>query len=153
MIIGSEQEMKAFGAGLIQACDSAGVITLKGNLGTGKTTLVRGALEACGITSGVRSPTYTLVEYYELRGLSVAHFDLYRLADSEELEYLGFRDYLQSDTLCFIEWPERAADYLQDIGLEILINYHPTGRELHCKPGNHWSRRLVARVITGLNLR
>lgn len=144
MIIGSEQEMKAFGASLIQACDSAGVISLKGNLGTGKTTLVRGALEARGITTGVRSPTYTLVEYYDLPVLSVAHFDLYRLADPEELEYLGFRDYLQSDTLCFIEWPERAADYLRDIGLEISINYQPSGRELLFKPGNQWGRQLVS---------
>lgn len=143
MIVCSEREMKALGARLILACNSAGVITLKGNLGTGKTTLVRGALETCGITTGVRSPTYTLVEYYELAGLSVAHFDLYRLGDPEELEYLGFRDYLQSDTLCFIEWPERAEGYLDHAGLEISIEYKNECRKLQFKAGNAWGRQLM----------
>src|SRR5210317_828194 len=123
MIICGELEMKAFGARLINNCQSAGVITLEGNLGTGKTTLVRGALEACGISSGVRSPTYTLIEYYELSTLSVAHFDLYRLGDPEELEYLGYRDYLQSNTVCFIEWPQRAKGYLEQVDLELSIDY------------------------------
>ena len=86
--------MRDFGARLIAACDRGGVITLSGELGTGKTTLVRGALQSRGVDSGVRSPTYTLVEYYPFDDFSVAHFDLYRLGDAEELEYLGFRDYL-----------------------------------------------------------
>lgn len=140
--------MKAFGARLIKACDSAGVITLKGNLGTGKTTLVRGALEACGITSGVRSPTYTLIEYYELEGLSVAHFDLYRLSDAEELEYLGYRDYLESDTLCFIEWPERAAGYLEQVGLHIFIEYEEGCRRLELVAGNAWGEQLLDRLFS-----
>lgn len=138
--------MKAFGARLIKACHSAGVITLQGNLGTGKTTIVRGALEACGIRSGVRSPTYTLVEYYELDGLSVAHFDLYRLSDPEELEYLGYRDYLQSDTLCFIEWPERAAGYLEQVGLQIHIEYESGCRRLEFSAGNEWGKQLLSRL-------
>lgn len=142
MIICSEQEMKAFGARLIKNCQSAGVITLDGNLGTGKTTIVRGALEACGITTGVRSPTYTLVEYYELVGLSVAHFDLYRLGDPEELEYLGYRDYLQSDTLCFIEWPERAQGYLEQVDLQISIEYLDTCRKLYANPKSTWGSAL-----------
>ena len=149
MILCSEQEMKAFGRQLINACDSAGVITLHGNLGTGKTTIVRGALEARGITTGVRSPTYTLVEYYEFEDLSVAHFDLYRLADAEELEYLGYRDYLQSDTLCFIEWPERAQGYLENVGLQIELDYQQQCRSVELKPGNAWGELIVSR----LNLR
>jgi len=146
MIICSEQSMKAFGAGLIGACKSGGVITLKGNLGTGKTTIVRGALEACGITTGVRSPTYTLIEHYPLPALSVAHFDLYRLADAEELEYLGFRDYLQADTLCLIEWPERAQGYLQNVGLEIEIDYAQDCRSLGFNACNDWGRELLNRL-------
>ncbi len=142
MIICSEQGMKAFGADLIQGSDSPGVITLKGNLGTGKTTIVRGALESCGITSGVRSPTYTLVEYYQLENFSIAHFDLYRLGDPEELEYLGYRDYLRPDTWCFIEWPERAEGYLDNIGLEISIQYQHQCRKLEAAAGNSWGQQL-----------
>ena len=100
LIVHDENEMRGLGASLIAACEHGGVITLSGELGTGKTTLVRGALEAEGIVDGVRSPTYTLVEYYPLSRFAVAHFDLYRLADPEELEYLGYRDYLNQQTLC-----------------------------------------------------
>lgn len=145
-IIQSEQSMKAFGAQLIQQCNDAGVITLKGNLGTGKTTIVRGALEHRGVNSGIRSPTYTLIEYYELAGLSVAHFDLYRLGDAEELEYLGYRDYLQSDTLCFIEWPERAEGYLNNIGLQVNIEYIEDGRKIELIPGNLWGQNLIQQL-------
>lgn len=144
MIICSEQEMKAFGAKLIQQSPSPGIITLQGDLGTGKTTIVRGALEACGLTGGVRSPTYTLVEYYQLPGFCIAHFDLYRLGDPEELEYLGYRDYLQPDTWCFIEWPERAEGYLHQIGLEIGIQYQSECRKLEAESTNSWGKQIIS---------
>lgn len=128
-LVHSEAEMRALGAGLIRENAFGAVVTLSGELGTGKTTLVRGALEAHGITS-VRSPTYTLIEYYPLGEYTVAHFDLYRLGDAEELEFLGFRDYLNPSTLCLIEWPERAQGYLQSVDLEIQLAYHPEGRAL-----------------------
>lgn len=146
MIICSEREMKSFGAQLINNCVSAGVITLNGDLGTGKTTIVRGALEAKGITTGVRSPTYTLVEYYKLPELCVAHFDLYRLGDPEELEYLGYRDYLQSDTLCFIEWPQRAQGYLEQVDLQIFIEYQDACRHLHVNALTDWGHALVRKL-------
>ncbi len=139
--------MRQLGADLITACDSGGIIAVRGNLGSGKTTLVRGALESLGVSSGVRSPTYTLIEYYEFDQLCIAHLDLYRLADGEELEYLGYRDYLNSTTVCFIEWPERAEDYLTGIGLEIGIDYDVDGRRLEFKSSDDWGRRLVAAVI------
>lgn len=143
MIICSELEMKALGARLIKACNSGGVITLEGDLGSGKTTIVRGALEACGITSGVRSPTYTLIENYELKELSVAHFDLYRLADAEELEYLGYRDYLNTHTLCLIEWPQRAEELLQNAGLKLKLEYHEGCRRVSAKATNVWGEQLI----------
>lgn len=146
MIICSEQDMKSFGANVIQQGNSPGVVTLKGDLGTGKTTIVRGALEACGVTSGVRSPTYTLVEYYELKDFAIAHFDLYRLGDPEELEYLGYRDYLQSDTWCFIEWPERAEGYLDNIGFEISIQYQDECRKLKGSAQNTWGQKLGSQL-------
>ncbi len=146
MIVCSEKEMKALGAKLIKACDSGGVITLEGDLGTGKTTIVRGALEACGITSGVRSPTYTLIENYELDNLSVAHFDLYRLAEAEELEYLGYRDYLNPHTLCLIEWPQRAEELLQYAGLQLTLEYHEGCRRIYAKSTNPWGEQLIRAI-------
>jgi tRNA threonylcarbamoyladenosine biosynthesis protein TsaE len=146
MLIRNEGKMRQFGADLIAACDSGGVIGLQGNLGTGKTTLVRGALEALGVSSGIRSPTYTLIEYYELAPLNIAHFDLYRLADGEELEYLGYRDYLNAATLCLIEWPERAEGYLSNIGLEIKISYDVDGRLVELTPTCDWGSRILARL-------
>ena len=138
--------MRLLGARLIGVCEHGGVITLNGELGTGKTTLVRGALEAEGISGGVRSPTYTLVEYYPLERFAVAHFDLYRLAEAEELEYLGYRDYLNPQTLCLIEWPQRAAGYLQSIDLEIEIDYDPDGRRVELTAKSEWGRKLISRL-------
>ena len=138
--------MRDFGARLIGACDHGGVITLSGELGSGKTTLVRGALQARGVDSGVRSPTYTLVEYYPFADLAVAHFDLYRLGDPEELEYLGYRDYLNEQTLCFIEWPQRAAGYLNAVDVAIELEYDPEGRRLTLSADSDWGRELLSRL-------
>ncbi len=146
MLIPDENQMRAFGANLIAACEHGGVITLSGELGVGKTTLVRGALQSRDIVGGVRSPTYTLVEYYPFNDFAVAHFDLYRLGDPEELEYLGYRDYLNRQTLCFIEWPERAAGYLNAIDLEIKLEYDPGGRRLTLYPVSEWGQHLVSRL-------
>jgi tRNA threonylcarbamoyladenosine biosynthesis protein TsaE len=146
LIVHDENEMRGLGASLLAACEHGGVITLSGELGTGKTTLVRGALEAEGIVDGVRSPTYTLVEYYPLSRFAVAHFDLYRLADPEELEYLGYRDYLNQQTLCLIEWPQRAGGYLHAIDLEIKLEYVEQGRHVELSAGTSWGQQLVSRV-------
>jgi tRNA threonylcarbamoyladenosine biosynthesis protein TsaE len=146
LLIRSEQEMRDFGARLIAACDRGGVITLSGELGTGKTTLVRGALQSRGVDSGVRSPTYTLVEYYPFDDFSVAHFDLYRLGDAEELEYLGYRDYLNAQTLCLIEWPQRAAGYLNAVDIEVELDYDPEGRSLTLTAGSDWGREVLSRL-------
>jgi len=139
--------MRAFGASLIGACEHGGVITLSGELGVGKTTLVRGALQSRDVVGGVRSPTYTLVEYYPFDDFAVAHFDLYRLGDPEELEYLGYRDYLDQQTLCFIEWPERAEGYINAIDLKIKLEYHSHARCLTLFPESEWGQHLVSRLV------
>ena len=148
-LIADDAQMRAFGAKLLAACKSGGIITLHGNLGTGKTTLVRGALQSLGVTSGVRSPTYTLIEFYPFDPLSIAHFDLYRLAEPEELEFLGFRDYLTDNTLCMIEWPEKAEGILGDVGLEIFLNYDPEGRRLKLIGKSAWGHGIVDRLVDG----
>ena len=138
--------MRALGARLVAACGDGGVIGLNGELGTGKTTLVRGALQAMGVSGGVRSPTYTLIEYYPFDAIAIAHFDLYRLAHPEELEYLGYRDYLNAQTLCFIEWPERAGGYLNAIDVEIQLEYDAQGRRLHLVAHSDWGRRVKSQL-------
>lgn len=122
--------MLDFGAKLYQTCSQGGVIFLNGNLGVGKTTLVRGFLHAADITQSIRSPTYTLMEHYETEKLKVIHMDLYRLSEPDELEYLAVREMLNTDTLFFIEWPEKAQGFFRQIDLEINIDYFEQGRKV-----------------------
>lgn len=125
-----ETAMLAVGAAIAQRFPKGGLITLHGDLGAGKTTLVRGLLRAMGHTGNVKSPTYTLVEPYYLEGRDVFHFDLYRLGDAEELEYMGIRDYLRPDALCLVEWPEKAAGFLPEPNLCVHIRHCGTAREI-----------------------
>jgi tRNA threonylcarbamoyladenosine biosynthesis protein TsaE len=121
---------EAYGARLAVCCRGGLLVFLSGELGTGKTTLVRGLLRALGHRGAVKSPTYTLVESYSFDGLQLHHFDLYRLADAGELEWLGVRDLLAADTVCLIEWPERGHGVLPEPDLRLALAYQGQGRRL-----------------------
>ena len=124
------EAMESLGARLAGRVETGSIIYLSGDLGAGKTTLVRGYLRGLGHTGKVKSPTYTLIEPYSLAECRLNHLDLYRLADPEELEFLGIRDLFDADTVTLIEWPERGAGSLPPADLRIDIAHQDAGRAL-----------------------
>ena len=110
-----------------------GMIYLQGDLGAGKTTLTRGFMRAFGYTGAVKSPTYTLVEPYEFKLCNIYHFDLYRLADPQEVAYLGTDEYFAESNLCLVEWAEKGAKWLPAADLVIDMADQGTGRRLACQ--------------------
>jgi tRNA threonylcarbamoyladenosine biosynthesis protein TsaE len=126
------------------AAPGGALVFLEGDLGAGKTTLVRGLLRGLGHRGPVRSPTYTLVETYELPGALVHHLDLYRIADPEELEYLGIRDLLDGNSLVLVEWPERGAGVLPAPDIRVHIEHLQEGRRLGFDAKPAWATLLRA---------
>ncbi len=123
---------------LVPLIERLNIVYLQGDLGAGKTTFTRALLRAMGHEAAVKSPTYTLVEPYEIGGRPVYHFDLYRLADPEELAFLGFEDYLGSGALCLIEWPIRGAGMLPPADLDIALFHEADGRRAELKLADEW---------------
>jgi tRNA threonylcarbamoyladenosine biosynthesis protein TsaE len=130
LYLADEEAMTAFGGRIAQTTQGHGLIFLEGNLGMGKTTLSRGIIRGLGHVGAVKSPTFTLVEPYEIGDIRAFHFDLYRLVDPEELEFLGIRDYFEDDALCLIEWPDKGAGFLPKPDLTITISPQDSGRSL-----------------------
>jgi tRNA threonylcarbamoyladenosine biosynthesis protein TsaE len=150
VVAATVEQMRAIGAaiavGLRTVRGKPLLITIAGELGAGKTTLVGGLLSELGLSGPARSPTYTLIEPYELEGRSIQHLDLYRLADPSEVEALGFRDLLADDAVLLIEWPDRGGDFIPiaDLQLSIAYSAHPAaGRDIE----------LTATTVSGVALR
>ena len=122
------------------------LVTLEGELGAGKTSLVRAFLHGLGHTGRVRSPTYTLMEPYSLAGKQIIHLDLYRLGDPGELEFLGFRDLIDEEHIVLIEWPERAGDLIPTPDLAVTLTYEGDGRRVRISAGTDRGRRLLSRL-------
>lgn len=129
------------------------VLHLSGELGAGKTTLVRGLLRALGYAGRVKSPTYTLVELYTVSGLSLYHFDFYRFSDPKEWLSSGFREAFNPETLCIVEWPERAAGLLSPPDLSVALEYSDAGRaallEARSPAGEDWLTSASQRFLSG----
>jgi len=139
-----EEEMVAFGKNLASVCAPGNIYYLHGELGAGKTTLSRGFLRGFGHEGAVKSPTYTIVEHYQLKNQRIYHFDLYRLTDPEELEYMGARDYFHQHAICLVEWAENGAGFLPKADLDIKITYESAGRRrVHLAPGTHEGYRII----------
>lgn len=130
----SGDETEALGARELGTAPAQGsdcrLVTLSGELGAGKSTFARGALRALGATGPLKSPSYTLLELYELPNVNVVHLDLYRLMDPEELEHLGLPDYHRPGFLWLVEWPERAAGRLPTADLGFVFSITPAGHRI-----------------------
>ncbi len=146
-----EAAMEALGARLGPVLAQGALVFLNGNLGAGKTTLSRGLLRGLGHSGPVKSPTYTLVETYSPAGHTVHHFDLYRLVDAEELEYMGIRDYLASDVLCLVEWPERGAGVLPAPDLCLEISGSGDSRTVQLRANTERGEQLIALIYNDEN--
>jgi tRNA threonylcarbamoyladenosine biosynthesis protein TsaE len=150
LIAKDEAQQVALGAALSRAVGTRALIFLQGDLGAGKTTLVRGFLQARGHQGAVKSPTYTLIEPYVLPGGQCYHLDLYRVGDGEELEYLGLREMLDEQAVLLIEWPQRGAGWLPLPDLTVSIEHLAAGRRLRLEAASDAGRRSLAALNTNL---
>lgn len=140
----SEKQTEQLACQLSKVLYSPLVLTFRGEIGAGKTTLIRSMLQSLGVQSAIKSPTFSLIESYFINGLHIHHFDLYRIHEAEALEYLGFRDYFTNDAVCLIEWPQRASGYLEQADLEFNLLVKGDGRMLHAVAHSKAGSELLA---------
>ncbi|CUB05830.1 tRNA (adenosine(37)-N6)-threonylcarbamoyltransferase complex ATPase subunit type 1 TsaE [Marinomonas fungiae] len=145
-----EEAMELFGENLAASLKRGGVVYLDGNLGMGKTTLVRGILRGLGYVGPVKSPTYTIVEPYDLDQVEVFHFDLYRISDAEELEFMGVRDYFKDGALCLVEWAEMGEGVLPKPDLVVHLNLVRHGRSISIEPKTSYGVEALAEITLRL---
>ncbi|MEW8220624.1 MAG: tRNA (adenosine(37)-N6)-threonylcarbamoyltransferase complex ATPase subunit type 1 TsaE [Candidatus Thiodiazotropha taylori] len=145
-----EAEQEALGRRLALNCRVPCIVYLVGDLGAGKTTLTRGFLRGVGYQGRVKSPTYTLLEPYELGSISCYHFDLYRLADAEELAYLGIQDLLTDDAVMLIEWPEKGQGGLPAADLLVKIEHDGLSRQVTIEGASDRGSEIIQEIQSDL---
>ena len=147
--LASEEEQVALAASVASHLKTSFIILLQGDLGVGKTTFARGFVHASGFDGVVKSPTYTLVEPYPINNNRMCyHFDLYRLADPEELEFTGARDYFNDTDVCLIEWPEKAQRFLPPADWCCEFKHHDQGRDLFISALTGKGKELMLQVFS-----
>ena len=151
LAVPDEAAMIALGERLAEACHDPAVFYLRGPLGAGKTTLVRGFMRGMGYDAAVKSPTYTLIEPYEAGSRLLYHLDLYRIHDAVELEYLGLRELQDGGAVLLVEWPERGAGFLPPADVSIEIDYAADGRRVSLKGHSAAGKNLLEEYAAGFN--
>jgi tRNA threonylcarbamoyladenosine biosynthesis protein TsaE len=146
-LLSDESATISFAGKLASTLKAGMVIYLRGDLGAGKTTLVRAVIQSLGYTGRVKSPTYTLLEQYEASGLHLRHFDLYRFQDQEEWEAAGFRDEFDGHNVCLLEWPEKAPGLIPQADLEILFEILPDGRNILISAETEIGKKCLPQLI------
>jgi tRNA threonylcarbamoyladenosine biosynthesis protein TsaE len=143
----NEKASVQFAERLALCLSSPLLVTLSGEIGAGKTTIVRAMLKRLGVQSLIKSPTFSLVESYDCSTFHIHHFDLYRLDHEDELEYLGFRDYFSKQSICFIEWPEHAGQSLPSIDLRFSLRRKGIGRNIEIRASSPLGKKILACLI------
>lgn len=146
--LADEQASEHFATHLASLLQPPLIITFSGDLGAGKTTIIRAMLRHLGVQSAIKSPTFSLVESYLCQNIPVHHFDLYRIHHEDELEYLGFRDYFTNESICCIEWAENAGKALPKADIRFKLNIKGAGREMQIIPFSDAGKRILA-LLTG----
>lgn len=120
------------------------ILTFSGDLGAGKTTIVRAMLKSLGVQSAIKSPTFSLVESYYCEHIPIHHFDLYRIHHEDELEYLGFRDYFTNESICCIEWAQNAGRALPKVDIRFNLSIKGAGREMQMSAYSDAGKKILA---------
>jgi len=145
--LATEPDTLALGAALAPGMRAGMVVYLRGDLGSGKTTLARGLLHALGVAGRIKSPTFTLVEPYIVSSLYLYHFDFYRFKRSSEWVDSGFRDYFNQESLCIVEWPEKAGGQLPAPDVTIQMSVEDNGRAVTLNAGSEQGRLCLEQLV------
>lgn len=147
-LLNDENALLSLAQGIAKYFEPGLVIYLQGNLGAGKTVFARGLLQGLGHKGLVKSPTYSLVEPYDIDDMVCYHFDLYRLAHPEELEFTGSRDYFNEQSICLVEWPEKAIGFIPLADIVCEIEYHESGRKITILACSDMGEKLMLEYIS-----